>query len=79
MIELLWDAPSNQTDLHHYLVYMKDEHMEYTSYENHFLWTGLTACTNYTFGVKSVSATGNMSCPILGEGQTLVGCKLMKS
>lgn len=69
---LTWNAPSDTTDLDHYLVDVEGENMEDTTENIYYIVQGLVACTNYMFGVRSVSAVGNMSDPELGKGLTAV-------
>lgn len=73
---LTWDPPV-LTDLDHYVVYVEDEDMEDTTKDTHYIFNNLEACKDYTFGVMSVSAAGDTSDPLLGEGQTEDGRKLL--
>lgn len=76
VVLLLWKEPSDTADLHHYFVYVEGEDMEDTSATTNYIWNNLEACKNYTFGVRSVSTSGDMSEPELGDGRTNVGSKL---
>ncbi|XP_050737480.1 neogenin-like isoform X2 [Eriocheir sinensis] len=73
VVLLTWRKPSDTADLDHYLVYVEGADMEDSTSNTFYVWYDLEACTNYTFGVRSVSAVGDMSDPELGDGRTDVG------
>ncbi|KAG0727041.1 Titin [Chionoecetes opilio] len=69
-IVVLWGKPSADDEVDHYFVYMENEDREDTTDVRYFVWEGLTACKNYTVGVRAVSAQGDVSEPALGEAVT---------
>ncbi|KAG0727040.1 hypothetical protein GWK47_004076 [Chionoecetes opilio] len=69
-IVVLWGKPSADDEVDHYFVYMENEDREDTTDVHYFVWEGLTACKNYTVGVRAVSAQGDVSEPALGEAVT---------
>ncbi|XP_050704210.1 receptor-type tyrosine-protein phosphatase F-like isoform X1 [Eriocheir sinensis] len=73
VVLLTWEKPSDTADLDHYLVYVEGADMEDSTSSTFYVWEDLEACRNYTFGVRSVSAVGDMSDPELGDGRTDVG------
>lgn len=75
-VSLEWHPPPDTTGLDHYYVYIDGEEMKDETNDTHYIWNDLDSCTSYIFGVRSVSAEGDMSDPLLGKAVTLDGSKL---
>lgn len=75
VVSVSWDEPSSGSAVYYYYVYVVDTTKEDNTNGTSYRWTGLEACTDYEFGVRAVSAEGEMSNPAQDHGTTLVGGK----
>ncbi|KAK8389671.1 hypothetical protein O3P69_008982 [Scylla paramamosain] len=71
MMLMMWSKPSSIEVDCYYFVYVEGEDLNATTFDEYYIWEGLEDCTNYTFGVKTVSS--GESDPAVADGETNVG------